>query len=213
VAANGSLFTNGNSNAPSGNQVAFLQRLGTILQTIAGLQPGASYTLFFKAAQRATGANWNFSGQTWDVAIDSNSIASFAPDQSATSYTEYNVRFTATMASHTLTFIGTNLHGGDNTVFIDDVRIVRDSPPLSDHEIIAPTLEIAKNGDNAFDLSINSRHSVPGHEYVLQASDDLSAENWQTISDPQSGTGGNVTFFVPSQAIALRQFFRIMIRY
>jgi alpha-L-rhamnosidase len=213
VAANGSLFTNNNSIAPSGNQVAFVQRLGTILQTIIGLQPGASYTLFFQAAQRATGASWNLSGQTWDVALDSSPIASFAPTQSATSYTEYNARFTATAASHVLTFIGTNLRGGDNTVFIDDVRIVRDSPPLSAHESIAPTLDIAKNGADSFDLSISNLHSVPGHEYVLQASDNLSAESWQTISEPQSGNGGSLTFSLPSQAIAARQFFRIVVRY
>ena len=47
---------------------------------------------------------------------------SFGPPQSATGYVDYSATFTAAAATHTLAFVGTNLRGGDNTVFIDKVR-------------------------------------------------------------------------------------------
>lgn len=42
----------------------------------------------------------------------------------AISYTDYTATFTATAPTQTLSFVGTNLSGGDNTVFIDNVQIV-----------------------------------------------------------------------------------------
>jgi alpha-L-rhamnosidase len=128
VAANGSTFTSGNANAPEGTQVAFLQGTGAISQTFNGLTPGLTYHILFAAAQRATGASWNASGQTWKVTVDGGTVANFAPGQSATSYANYAASFTATAASHKVAFVGTNERTGDNTVFIDDVRLVRSSP-------------------------------------------------------------------------------------
>ena len=122
VATNGSLFTSANSAAPQGAQVAFLQGTGSISQTFSGLAPGVKYTVTFAAAQRATGASWNLAGQTWNLAVDGAVVASFGPPQSATGYVDYSATFTAAAATHTLAFVGTNLRGGDNTVFIDKVR-------------------------------------------------------------------------------------------
>lgn len=42
----------------------------------------------------------------------------------AISNVDYTANFTATAATHTLSFVGTNLMGGDQTVFIDKVQIV-----------------------------------------------------------------------------------------
>ena len=38
-------------------------------------------------------------------------------------YSDYNGTFTVAAGSHTLAFVGTDTNGGDNTVFIDNVRI------------------------------------------------------------------------------------------
>ncbi len=57
------------------------------------------------------------------MTIDGGVIKSFAPAKTATSYVDYTATFTATAASHTLGFVGTNLNGGDNTVFLDNVRV------------------------------------------------------------------------------------------
>jgi hypothetical protein len=48
----------------------------------------------------------------------------------ALSSADYSATFTATADTHTLSFVGTNLQGGDNTVFIDNVQIKTDQGSL-----------------------------------------------------------------------------------
>lgn len=114
--ANGSGFSN--PNAPEGAQAAFLQSCGTISQTLSGFTPGVSYTILYSAAQRQ--AQDQHGGESWDVVIDGNVIKNNAPG--STAYTTYTATFTASATTHTLSFVGTDLAGGDNTVFIDNVR-------------------------------------------------------------------------------------------
>ncbi|RYD28753.1 MAG: hypothetical protein EOP87_19240, partial [Verrucomicrobiaceae bacterium] len=127
VARNGSLFSASNPVAPEGVQVAFLQGTGSISRTLTGLTTGVSYDVVFSAAQRVSGSSWNVNGQTWKVTRDGVTIGTYAPGQVATGYTGYHATFTATAASHVLAFAGTNTRTGDNTVFIDDVRVSRSS--------------------------------------------------------------------------------------
>ncbi len=123
IAANGSGFNN--PNAPEGSQTAWVQRSGSLSQSLSGFVPGTSYTLTYSAAQRGAVQN---GGQTWNVDIDGTAISSNNPGAAATSFTTYTASFTASAVAHTLAFTGTNLNGGDNTVFIDKVSI---SPPLA----------------------------------------------------------------------------------
>ena len=51
----------------------------------------------------------------------------------ATNYTDFTASFTAS-AAHTLAFVGTDLLGGDNTVFLDNVRITP-APSLTPPQI------------------------------------------------------------------------------
>ena len=119
ISANNSAFTASNPNAPEGVQIAFIQGNGVVRQQISGFSAGVTYTLRFLAAQR----NMSQPGQTWNAQIDGATIGTFAPPQSAQSYTEYTATFTTTTGSHELKFQGLNGNGGDNTVFIDNVRI------------------------------------------------------------------------------------------
>ncbi len=121
IVANGSGFSN--PNAPEGTQAAFLQQFGSFTQSLVGFTPGITYTINYSAAQRGTVQN---GGESWDVSIDGNVIKSNLPG--ATPYTAQTATFTATAAFHTLSFVGTNLAGGDNTVFIDNISF---NPPLS----------------------------------------------------------------------------------
>ena len=121
ITANGSLFNSSNPNAPEGSQVAFLQSISTISQAISGFVPGAKYSITFSAAERA--GQYQHGGQTWNLKVDSSVIASYNPPATATSYVDYTTNFTATATTHTLSFAGTDLVGGDNTVFLDNVRI------------------------------------------------------------------------------------------
>ena len=115
-------FTALNPHPPEGGQVAFLQSTGSISQKISGFIPGARYKISFDAAQRAN----NISGQpgeTWNVLIGSTVVREFAPPQDATSFLEYSATFTAPAAENLVTFLGTDLKGGDNVILLDDVRI------------------------------------------------------------------------------------------
>ena len=124
ISANGSGFTSGNPNAPQGTQVAFLQSTCSVSQALSGFVPGATYRVTFAAAQRKFGTL----GQTWNVTANGSIIGTFAPPLSATNYVDYFATFTASAASLTLAFNGTDLNGGDNTVFIDNVRITPGLP-------------------------------------------------------------------------------------
>ncbi|HEX8342351.1 MAG TPA: family 78 glycoside hydrolase catalytic domain [Tepidisphaeraceae bacterium] len=120
---NGSAYTNRNRDKIlEGQQAAYLQGTGSISQRVDGLQAGATYELTFAAAQRVS---TNQGGQTWDVQLDGKTIGAFSPEQTAVSYTDYTVTFKASAGSHVLSFVGTNTRGGDNTVFLDNVRIAR----------------------------------------------------------------------------------------
>jgi hypothetical protein len=118
ITANGSLFTANNSAAPEGSQTAFLQSFGTISQQLTGLIPGTTYNLTFSAAQRASQT-----GESWNVTIGGQTIASYNPGPKATSYSDYTVSFVAPSANPALSFVGTDVANGDNTVFIDNVRL------------------------------------------------------------------------------------------
>jgi hypothetical protein len=131
ITANNSLFTTGNPNAPQGIQSAFLQGIGSIAQTITGFVPGLQYNLTFAAAQRATYEN---GGQTWNVMVDNSVIGSYSPAASATNYAIFSTNFTASAPTHTLAFIGTDLNGNDNTVFLDNIQLTP-APPSTPPQI------------------------------------------------------------------------------
>ena len=139
ITGNNSGFTAYNSPAPQGEQVAFIQSYGSVSQALTGFIPGINYTINFSAAQRGDTGNQH-GGESWNVAIDNRVIGSFNPGAGATSYTGYKASFTATATSHTLSFVGTDTSGGDNTVFIDNVTISPSiQPGLSAVTLISPT--------------------------------------------------------------------------
>lgn len=119
VSGNGSGFTANNPNAPEGAQVGILQGGAAISQQISGFSAGITYTLRFHAAQR----NYAQAGQNWNVQVNGTVVGTFAPPQSAQTYTEYTANFTTTAGTKELKFQGVNSAGGDNTAFIDNVRI------------------------------------------------------------------------------------------
>ena len=136
ISSNASGFTKYNASAPQGQQVAFLQGTGSFLQAVNGLIPGAAYTLTFAASERHTSAGAT-QNQTFKVYLDSVSLQTFAPGATGSgttalltgsTYTDYSVSLTATAATQTLKFAGTNTNTGDNTVFIDNVRFVLQAP-------------------------------------------------------------------------------------
>jgi Bacterial Ig domain len=136
LVANGSGFSN--PNAPQGVQAAFVQGHGAFSQALNGFTPGVAYTIRFSAAQRGTVQN---GGESWNVMIDGAIIASFSPG--GTSYTTDTATFTAWAGTHTLSFVGTDYAGGDNTVFIDNVST---TPAISQ---VPPAIVLSSPTNNA----------------------------------------------------------------
>jgi hypothetical protein len=126
LAANGSDF--GNANAPEGNQAAFLQRKGSISQTVS-LAAG-TYRISFMAAQRP-GDNQTFQVWVRDSSGSSFLVGSFQP--AGTSYQAYTTdSFPLAAGSYTIEFLGTNSNSpdnsADNTAFLDAVRCDKVDP-------------------------------------------------------------------------------------
>ncbi len=115
LVGNGSAFAN--PGALQGVQAAFVQRAGSVSQAIPGFTPGTPYMISFLAAERPNNV------QSWNVTVNGTVVASFNPGSTATVYANYTATFTATAATETVAFVGTDLAGGDNTIFIDNVQI------------------------------------------------------------------------------------------
>ncbi|NGZ74392.1 chitobiase/beta-hexosaminidase C-terminal domain-containing protein [Saccharibacillus alkalitolerans] len=108
-------------NAPEGSQTAYLKTdssgSGRFAQTL-DFEAG-TYAIAFEASQRP-----GYSGiQTFDVYLDEKKIGSFKPSSSKFEPLRSEA-FTVSAGSHTIRFAATST-SGDNTAFIDDLRIVR----------------------------------------------------------------------------------------
>jgi hypothetical protein len=175
ISANGSAFTGGNPNAPQGVQVAFLQGTAVISQALLGLIAGAIYQITFAAAQRNNvyGAQ---AGQTWQVRLNGTSVGAFAPPQSAQSYADYSTTFTAAATgTNLLAFVGTDLNGGDNTIFLDNVRLALDpalTPPQLNCQAAEGQIQISWPPDHTgWTLQMQTNSATVG-----------LGTNWTTIS-------------------------------
>ncbi|HWR99248.1 MAG TPA: fucose-binding lectin II [Prolixibacteraceae bacterium] len=110
---NGSAF--GAATAPEGVQTGLLQGDAQMSQTFTFT--AQNLALSFMAAQRST------QKQTIDILIDDVVIGTFQPTSST--WAKYVTKtFTATAGEHKLTIKGTNTYGGDNSAFIDDLKLI-----------------------------------------------------------------------------------------
>ncbi len=197
IAANNSGFTSGNSNAPQGAQVAFLQGISNISQTLLGLVSGATYQVTFSAAQR-NNIYGQQAGQTWLLQVDGMTIGNYSPPESAQSYVDYNATFTASSAaSHTISFVGTDTAGGDNTVLLDNVRIAPVPSMAQPHLAFAISggqIQLYWPADHTgWQLQTQSNQLRPG------------TSNWTTVP----GTFYTNLFAIPADLSAGSMFFRL----
>jgi len=119
VAGNGSGFTAGNPGAPEGTQVAFVETTGSLTQAVPNWSAG-TYVIDFRAAQRG---NYQAARQDFAVTVDGRTVSTFTPG-SASYGTYATAAFSVTAGSHTIGFAGLDSAGGDNTAFLDDVKVV-----------------------------------------------------------------------------------------
>jgi hypothetical protein len=126
VSGNGTAFTSGNSSAPQGSQVAFLQVNGSMSQS--ALISAGTYTLSFFAAQRGNGGG----NQTFQVLVDGSTVDTLNSFGGSGYSLLTTSSFTLSAGAHTFSFRGTDLNGGDNTVFIDQVTLNQQAVGLAD---------------------------------------------------------------------------------
>src|SRR5207247_6927052 len=75
--------------------------------------------------------NWG-SRQTLQVLVDGKVVGTFNSLSGSGYSTLTTSSFTVTAGKHTVTFQGTNLNGGDSTLFIDQVAVTREQTGLTD---------------------------------------------------------------------------------
>lgn len=183
VTANGTGFTQSNPAAPQGTQVAFLQGTGSISQVITGLEPNARYRVTFSAAQRVAYSN---AAQTWKINLNGNQIATYTATMAGKTYTDLTATFTASASSQTLAFVGTNANGGDNTLFIDNVRLTRLPPNDPSESSVTPRsesqLRISWTDNSADETSYTIERSPAGANDWITLAGSLPA-NTQSYDD------------------------------
>ena len=137
VATNGSAFTSANPDAPDGSQVAFIQNKGSISQLVYLYSD--TYTISFEAAQREVAGKAQ--SQVIEVVIDpdqADQVVGYVTPLS-TSYGQYQtLNFTVSVGMHTISLVGLNPQGGDNTALVDDVTVSPASDAISDGNFETP---------------------------------------------------------------------------
>ena len=129
IAANGSDFSA--STAPEGTQVGFLQGAATITQSLSGFTGGTTYVIKFDSARRPN-RGFGYDGlEDFSVYLDKTPLGTFLPAS-----TDFALLTTALVTpgagTHTLSFVGLDTIGGDNTAFFDEVQVnVVSAPELS----------------------------------------------------------------------------------
>jgi hypothetical protein len=160
----------GSSLAPNGVQVGFLRCASNVTQTVGGLTVGKSYRLTVAAEERPGDV-----GTPLAFVVNGTTIAAFAPTTqipvptttALASFADYSATFTATAASETLELQSTNTSGGDNTVFIDNVRIQPNVTGTMALTVSPVTIPLGASGAN---LSASGTFSgaTPASEMVFQ---------------------------------------------
>ena len=122
VATDGSGFTAQNPNAPLGNQVLFVQGgPGSIASQVAAV-PAGHFRIRLEAAQREHGAT--IDQQVVSVRVDGVEVDQIDPtDDQYRLFKSHSFQLTA--GNHTISLVGLNPAGGDNTLLIDDVRLIK----------------------------------------------------------------------------------------
>lgn len=119
LAGNGSAFTSGNPNAPQGGQVALVQKIGRVAQTVTGW-PAGTYQVSLQAAQRGNYAQGGT--QQLNVTLDGQAVTTITPGGKAYQ-TYYSAPFTVTAGDHVIGLAGL-VNNPDSTAFVDVIQVI-----------------------------------------------------------------------------------------
>lgn len=129
------------SPAPQGERTAYLKSdsglASRIDQTV--VFPAGTYAITFAAANRV-----GFGGQQeFDVEVDGQKLGHYVPVGGEYQYYE-TAPFTVTQGEHTISFVATTTEG-DNTGFVDDIRVV--AAEIEPGDTVAPTVTVKQGAE------------------------------------------------------------------
>jgi hypothetical protein len=110
-----------------GAQYGFVQITGSVSQTFS-TGDGLFQMSWLEAARPSVDGGCCNGDQTYDVVLDNQVIGSFATASGQQFLSRSLVGPTLAAGQHTLSFVGTDLNGGDNTAFIDNVSAAVPEP-------------------------------------------------------------------------------------
>ncbi|WP_370095528.1 DUF4038 domain-containing protein [Winogradskyella sp.] len=161
IQRNGSSW--GASNAPDGQQTAFLQSQNSLITQTLEITETGNYIIYFKAANRPSNS------QKVRIYFDNTDLGIFEP--SSTAFENFaTTSFSVISGVHTIKFAGTE--SGDQTVFIDDISLKQMSANMtvstSSSYSSSSDYDTSQTAEKAFDADLGT--------------------NWQSISN--SGFNG-----------------------
>jgi PEP-CTERM motif len=106
---------------PDGAQYIMIQTTGNADQSITLTQAG-TYNLSWFDAGRTFFSNV----ESYSVIFGGNTLGFFTTTTTSP-WTQHTIQFSGSPGTFTLSFLGTNLSGGDNSFFLDNVQL--DGPP------------------------------------------------------------------------------------
>ncbi len=192
---------NGNNYTP----VAFIQRTGSISQTISGLTVGETYVLSFDYNERASGGSTTVSAT---IAGETFTDPNNSPVGGVNPYRQALLVFTATATSEVLT-ISASENGGDQTTLIDNVQIdvtqkvvvtltgANDAPAITSP---AQTGAVTESVDN---VSGTDPDPAPATGTITFDDVDLTNTHTAKILPGASVTGGTATLTAAQEAALL----------
>ncbi len=175
ISENGSGFTYANPNAPLGTQIGLLQMQNSQIAKTVGLTANTYYIVRFKAAQRSGNS------QNFNVYMGPNLVGTVTP--SSSTYQELNTTSISGLSGpQTLRFTGINTAGGDNTAFLDDIRLQQINPSWigwQDTEVYSPG---GNNLVGTYTANLASTAVAGYHNFLIPTPNTVKDGNQHSLS-------------------------------
>ncbi|MES2705657.1 MAG: DUF642 domain-containing protein [Verrucomicrobiota bacterium] len=157
----------------------FIQRSGSITQTIRGILPGKSYSLAMNVNART--------GNTPHLLVTANGATvldrDVAPVGGVAAYTNVSGTFTADSETVELV-ISQTVDATDQTLLVDNVRLAGDSLPPLPPLIIGPgSLELAPEGTGLVAVTVSKERLARGECVVILQSDNPGIAEFTDVGD------------------------------
>jgi len=204
---------NNTSPDPSGDQFAFIQRTGTITQTLSGLTVGGNYIIYFYESYRTGTAASNDLAVIIDNGLVSTSTVYYnSAITDNTWQSRQSSEFMAEKESYTLTFSTSNpLDLSDTSTIIDGVSANLISGSVAGNIIWSPSANPVTTISTA-NIFVSCSTNTTGTLLLWDTSDKgtSSINNWSFSSNLGVQAGGNITELISNLQYNTTYTFRMV---